>query len=164
MGAGKSTIGKRLARRLSVPFYDIDDLIVERHGSIETIFSTSGEAVFRAHECAVIERVLVECPPGVIALGGGAVMHDPTLALLDQHAYRVFLNVSPEQIVGRLRRSKRQRPVLGPAPSLRTVRTLYAQRFPRYARADLVVDTRGMTGAAVVELIAQWCDRTSVHP
>jgi shikimate kinase len=164
MAAGKSTIGKRLARKLGVPFYDIDDLIAARHGPIDEIFRTRGEAVFREHERAVIAHVLTDCVPGVIALGGGAVMHDATLGLLEQHAYRVFLNVSPEQIVGRLRRSKRIRPLLGPAPKLRTVKALYAERFARYARADFVVETHKVTGAAVVEEIVQWCERENVHP
>lgn len=155
MAAGKSTIGKKVARATGVPFYDLDDAVVDAHGSIDEIFYTQGEARFREYERDALETLLAQ-PPGIISLGGGAVTADPTLKLLKKRTYRVFVKVPAEQIVGRLRRSKRVRPLLGPVPSLSRVRELYSARMPRYAHADLTIDAAGLRTAQVVEQIATW--------
>jgi shikimate kinase len=162
MAAGKTTVGKKLARKLGVPFYDIDDVVVERHGAISDIFYTQGEQQFRAYECDAIARVLDD-EPGIIALGGGAVTYDETLKLLKKRTYRVFVKVPPEQILGRLRRSKRVRPLIGPAPSLTKIKDLYTQRMPRYAHADYVVEADGMTTAQVVDDIVEWLRKKHIE-
>lgn len=162
MAAGKSTIGKKLARKLGVRFYDIDDLVVEQHGAISDIFYAQGEKQFRAYEHEAIARVL-EDEPGVIALGGGAVTYDENLKLLKKRTYRIFVKVPPEQILGRLRRSKRVRPLIGPLPSLTKIKQLYEQRMPRYSHADYVVEANEKSTAQVVDDIVQWLQKKHIE-
>jgi len=161
MAAGKSTIGKKLARKLGVKFYDIDDIVVSKHGPVSDIFYAQGEAQFRRYEYEAIAEVL-EQDPGVIALGGGAVTYDESLKLLKKRTYRVFVKVPPEQILGRLRRSKSVRPLLGPTPSLSRIKELYAQRMPRYSHADYVVEAEDMSTAQIVEDVVQWLHKKNL--
>ena len=162
MAAGKSTIGKRLARTMGVKFYDIDDIVVEEHGPISDIFYAQGEKQFRAYELDAIARVL-DSEPGVIALGGGAVTHDPTLKLLKKRTYRIFVKVPPEQILGRLRKSPRVRPLIGPVPSLGKVKELYDQRMARYAHADYVVEAGSLSTSQIVGQIVQWLNKKHIE-
>lgn len=161
MAAGKSTIGKRLARKLGVKFYDIDDIVVERHGPVSDIFYAQGEKQFRRYEFEAIAEVL-EQDPGIIALGGGAVTHDDSLKLIKKRTYRVFIKVPPDQILGRLRRSKAVRPLLGPTPSLSKIKELYTARMPRYSHADFVVEAQDLSTAQVVDSIAQWLHKKNI--
>lgn len=162
MAAGKSTIGKKLARKLGVKFYDIDDLVVEEHGPISDIFYAQGEAQFRKYEFEAIAHVIESTEPGIIALGGGAVTYDDTLKLLKKRAYRIFVKIPPEQILGRLRRSNRVRPLLGPTPSLVKIKEMYAKRMPRYSHADFVIEAESMSTAQVVDQIVQWIHRKNI--
>ena len=162
MAAGKSTIGKKLARKLGVKFYDIDDIVVTKHGPVSDIFYAQGEAQFRRYEYEAISEVL-EQDPGVIALGGGAVTYDESLKLLKKRTYRIFVKVPPEQILGRLRRSKNVRPLIGPTPSLSRIRELYAQRMPRYSHADYVVEAEDMSTAQIVDDVVQWLHKKNVN-
>jgi shikimate kinase len=162
MAAGKTTIGKKLAHKLGVKFYDIDDLVVEQHGPISDIFYAQGEAQFRAYEFDAIAQVL-EKEPGVIALGGGAVTYDESLKLLKKRAYRIFIKVPPEKILGRLRRSPRVRPLIGPTPSLTKIKALYTQRMPKYAHADHVVEAAEMSTSEIVDDIVQWLQKKRIE-
>lgn len=161
MAAGKSTIGKKLARKLEVKFYDIDEMVVSAHGPVSDIFYAQGEQQFRRYEYEAICRALEE-EPGVIALGGGAVTYDESLKLLKKRTYRIFVKVPPEQILGRLRRSRVVRPLIGPTPSLSKIKELYAARMPRYSHADYVVEAEDLSTAQVVESIAQWLHKKNV--
>ncbi len=163
MAAGKSTIGKRLARKLGVRFYDIDDIVVQSHGPISDIFYAQGEARFRSYEYDAIENVIEHEAAGVIALGGGAVTFEDTLKLLKKRTYRVFVKVAPEQILGRLRRSKLVRPLIGPTPSLSKIKELYAKRMPQYSHADLVVEAQDLSTAQIVEQILEWLQRKNIE-
>jgi shikimate kinase len=163
MAAGKSTIGKKLARKLGCAFYDVDSVVVEHHGQISDIFSAQGETAFRRYEHDALEHLVNESPPGVIALGGGAVTYDPTLELLKKRTYRVFIKVPLEQIVGRLRRSPRIRPLLGPTPALHRVKELYAQRAPKYAHADLTVEADVLKTPQIVEHIVEWMHKKKIR-
>jgi len=162
MAAGKSTIGKKLARRLNVTFYDLDELIAAKHGDIAAIFATQGEAAFRGYEYAALAQVVGAAEPAVIALGGGAVTHQPSLALLKKSAHRVFLKLSPAQTLLRIRRSKNIRPLLGAAPKASEVEAIYARRLPLYLESDFVVDTERLSPARVVDAIADWLRRESI--
>ncbi|MBV9271689.1 MAG: shikimate kinase [Candidatus Eremiobacteraeota bacterium] len=162
MASGKSTIGKRLARKMGLAFYDIDDLVVEQHGSIADIFYSQGEAAFRRYEYETIEGVVEHEPAGILALGGGAVTHEPTLKLLKKRSYRVFIKVPPEQILGRLRRSPRVRPLLGPTPSLSKIKELYTQRMPAYAHSDFTVEADDLTSNQIVEQIVDWMHKKKI--
>ncbi|HEY8321121.1 MAG TPA: shikimate kinase [Candidatus Baltobacteraceae bacterium] len=163
MAAGKSTIAKKLARKLGCAAYDIDDLIVEAHGPVSDIFYSQGEAAFRAYERDAIEHVIEEGAPGIMALGGGAVTNDDTLKLLKKRTYRVFIKVAPEQILGRLRRSPTVRPMIGPTPTLNKIKELYAQRMPRYAHADLVVEADTLSTAQIIEQIVEWIHKKKIE-
>jgi shikimate kinase len=162
MAAGKSTIGKRLARKMNVAFYDVDELIVREHGPVAGIFYQLGELQFRRHEFETIRQIIEGQEPGIIALGGGADTYDESLKMLKKRTYRVFVKASPEQILSRLRRSSVIRPMLGPQPTLATVKDLYARRMPHYSHADLVVDAQKAGTSQIVDHIMQWLNRKSV--
>lgn len=163
MAAGKSTVGKKLARKLKVAFFDTDDLVVDEHGAVSDIFYNEGEKAFRNYEHAAIAHVLEDGEPGVVALGGGALTHEPTQKLLKKRAYRVFIKVSPEQVVERLRKSRRVRPLLGPTPSLSKIKELYTKRMPQYAHADHVVEADGMTTSQIVDSIVEWLHKKKIE-
>src|SRR5579872_749783 len=161
MAAGKSTIGKKLARKLGVKFYDVDDMVVTEHGPVSDIFYAQGEQQFRKYEYEAICKAL-DSEPGIIALGGGAVTYDESLKVLKKRAYRVFVKVPPEQILGRLRRSHTVRPLIGPTPSLSKIKELYTARMPRYSHSDYVVEAQDMSTAQVVDQIAQWLHKKNI--
>jgi len=162
MAAGKSTIGKKLARRLHVKFYDLDQVIAAKHGDIRAIFATQGEAKFRDYEYEALAQIVEDAGPAVIALGGGAVTHDPSLALLKKSAYRIFIKLSPAQTLVRIRRSNNIRPVLGKAPKASEVEAIYTRRLPRYLESDLVIDTERLSPGRVVDAISDWLRHESI--
>lgn len=163
MAAGKSTIGKKLARKLRCAFHDTDDLVVKEHGAISDIFYNEGESAFRRYERAALAGVLENGESGVVALGGGALTVAENQKLLKKRAYRVFVKVSPEQVLERMRRSKDVRPLLGPTPSLAKVKELYTKRMPQYAHADYVVEADGMTTSQIVDDIVYWLHKKKIE-
>ena len=100
---------------------------------------------------------------GIVALGGGALTSEENQKLLKKRAYRVFVKVSPEQALERMRRSKVVRPMLGPTPSLTKIRELYTKRMPQYAHADYVVEVDGMTTSQAVDDIIAWLHKKKIH-
>jgi shikimate kinase len=163
MASGKSTIGKRLARKLKLAFFDTDDLVVKEHGSISDIFYSEGEGAFREYEHAAIGHVVDEGQPGIIACGGGALSYEPSRKLLKKRAYRIFIKVTPEQVLERLRKSRNVRPLLGPTPTLSKIKQLYTKRLPQYAHADWVLEADGMSTAQVVEAIVEWMHKKKIE-
>jgi shikimate kinase len=144
MGAGKSSIGRRLAARLGVPFVDADSEIETAAGmTIPEIFDKHGEPYFRAGEARVIARLL-ESGPQVLATGGGAVMDARTRGLIAAKAVSVWLKADIEVL---LRRTKRR----GERPLVDQIKTLLPQREPFYAQADLTVQSREEPHDAIVE-------------
>jgi shikimate kinase len=164
MAAGKSTIGRKLARELGCPFFDTDDLVVRAHGPVAGIFAREGEAAFRNYEREAIASALASDEGAVVALGGGALTVPENRAFLRGRAYRIFLKASPEQILRRLRRSRETRPLLGAAPTLERVRRLYDERLAHYASADYVVDARRMSDRAVLDDILTWLREKKIAP
>ena len=162
MAAGKSTIGKKLARKLNCAFFDTDEMVVKDHGAISDIFYNEGEAAFRKYEHSAVAHVLDEGEPGVVALGGGALTHEPTEKLLKKRTYRVFIKISPEGALERLRHSQRVRPLIGPTPPLSRIKELYNKRMPQYANADFVVEADDMTSSQVVEAIVTWLHKKKI--
>jgi shikimate kinase len=137
MGAGKSTVGKRLARRLRLPFVDADREIEAAAGlSVAEIFERFGEAHFRDGERRVIAR-LIEGPPRVIATGGGAFMDDATRALVLEKCVAIWLDADAQTLAERAGR-RRGRPLLNGDP-LAVLRALAEARNPIYAQAHLTV-------------------------
>ncbi|HVA11772.1 MAG TPA: shikimate kinase [Stellaceae bacterium] len=140
MGAGKSSIGRRLAQMLALPFTDADAEIEAAAGAtVEEIFAREGEAAFRNGERRVIARLL-DGPPQVLATGGGAFMDATTRALIRQHAISIWLRADLEILLARVAR-RNNRPLLkGDDPRTVLVR-LMEERYPIYAEADIAVDS-----------------------
>jgi shikimate kinase len=164
MASGKSTIGRKLARKLSCDFVDTDALVVRAHGPIPAIFGREGEPAFRRYEQAALALALERRPTSVIALGGGTLTVAENRRLLRARAHCIFIRVSPEQIFARVRRGRGVRPVLGATPSLEQINELYAQRMPQYTKADLVVDAAHRSDAQVITEIIEWLRRRDIVP
>jgi len=154
MGAGKTTIGKALARRFDWRFVDSDHEIEARTGvSIPTIFEIEGEEGFRRRETQVL-RELAGLRHVVMATGGGAVLAEENRALLAANGLVVYLDVPPEQLYERTRHD-RNRPLLQVADPLGRLRELHERRGPFYREvADLVIDGSRCNAQAVVQILA----------
>lgn len=154
-GVGKSSAARRVARRLGRPFVDLDTEIEAREQmSIDRIFAEKGEPYFRACELAVT-RDLAQRSGLVLAPGGGWVTTPEAVALLRQRSLLIYLRMRPEIALSRVRRAKRQRPLLLTADPLATMRRLLAEREPVYLTADHVLDVGAMTPAALVAEIVR---------
>jgi shikimate kinase len=155
-GTGKSSVGVRLASRLTVPFADSDRLVVELAGrSIAEIFASDGEAMFRRLEAAVILEALTGFG-GVLALGGGAVTTEQVrTGLIAARVPVVLLTAEAPELLRRLGRSPNPRPLLAGDPAGRLA-ALTAERAELYRQVcTLTVDTAGRTIGAVTESILQ---------
>jgi shikimate kinase len=150
MGAGKSTIGRRLAARLRLPFTDADTEIEAAAGmSIPDIFETRGEAQFRDGEARVIARLL-EHGPIVLATGGGAFMREETRDRIRAKAISIWLRADADVIMRRVRR-RADRPLLRTADPEATVNRLLGEREPVYQNADLTILSRDVPHDRIVE-------------
>jgi shikimate kinase len=164
MGAGKSSIGRRLAHRLGYRFEDLDRRIEKREGRrVASLFRERGEAAFRALECEEA-RAVSELSGVVVATGGGAFVQEATRALLQQRALTVWLQCSLEAALDRVRPDG-SRPLAG---NREIMRALLAEREPSYRLADLAVDTSRLTPREVVDRIVELIEgherETSVRP
>ncbi len=140
MGAGKSSIGRRLAHRLGVPFVDSDTEVEAAAGcSVQEIFERLGEPAFRQGERRVIKRLL-EGPAGVMATGGGAFMDAETRALIRAKGLSVWLRADIDMLVQRTARN-RSRPLLRDRDPREVLTRLMEERYPIYAEADVIVDS-----------------------
>ncbi len=140
MGVGKSSVGRRLANALDMPFRDADNEVEAAAGrTIPEIFADMGEAAFREGERRVIARLLDE-PPHVLATGGGAFMNAETRALIKARSISVWLKADLEVLVRRVGR-KDSRPLLAGKDPLAVLQELAEIRYPTYAEADVTVET-----------------------
>ena len=138
MGAGKTTVGRRLAAKLGRHFVDSDEEIEKAAGmSIADIFATHGEADFRAGEVRVVARLLRD-PDMVLGTGGGAFINPETRALLKAEAVTVWINADFELLFSRVSR-RGNRPLLKTASPRDTLRQLIEVRYPIYAEADISI-------------------------
>ena len=155
MGAGKTSVGRRVARALGVNFADTDKLVVRDHGPIPAIFERFGEARFRELERAAVSESLAA--GGVVALGGGAILDPATRA--DLAAHRVaFLTVSPKVVSGRIHGT--DRPLLADTDPVARWQSIYAERRSLYEEvADITLDTSTGPLAAVVAEIVAWAQQ-----
>jgi shikimate kinase len=150
MGVGKSSVGRRLAARLGIPFVDADTEIEKAAGmSIADIFSRHGEADFRSGEARVIARLL-EAGPQVLATGGGAFMNANTRSAIRAKGVSVWLKAEFDVLLRRIGKRKNERPLLQTADPGETLRALLAEREPIYGEADLTVQSREVAHDAVV--------------
>ena len=163
MGAGKTTVGRQLARRLARPFYDSDHEIVERTGvPIPTIFEIEGEEGFRKRETQTIEE-LSASDNIVMATGGGAVLNPENRKRLHATGWVVYLNVPPVLLFERTRHD-RNRPLLQVENPLAKLEELHAARDPLYREAaHLVVDSSHLVPSGVVQYLLREFNRLC-HP
>jgi shikimate kinase len=155
MGAGKTSIGRRVAEALGAPFRDSDDEIASAAGmAIPEIFAQMGEPAFRAGERRVIARLL-DLPPQVLATGGGAFMNAETRALIRERALSVWIRADLDTLVERTAR-RNDRPLLRAGDPREILARLMAERHPVYAEADLTVDSPagGPHETVVVDILA----------
>ena len=154
MGVGKSTVGRRLANRLGLPFVDGDDAIESAaRMTVSDIFAQLGEAEFRAGEARVMRRLL-EGPPIVLATGGGAVLNPETRDLMKAHATSVWLRADLKVVAQRVQR-RDTRPLLRGKDPLAALSAMAEVRYPVYAAtADVTVDVgAGAHGQAVEAIV-----------
>src|SRR5947208_16845816 len=150
MGAGKSTIGRRIAARLRLPFLDADTEIEAAAGmSIPDIFETHGEPHFRDGEARVIARLL-DSGPAVIATGGGAFMREETRNRIRDKAVSIWLKADAEIIMKRVKR-RADRPLLQTEDPAATVSRLLEAREPVYQSADLTIWSRDVPHERIVD-------------
>lgn len=154
MGAGKTSVGKRLAVRLNLPFKDADNEIESAAGcTVSEIFQRYGEPAFRDGERRVISRLLTE-PPHILATGGGAFIDAETRAEIKKNAVSVWIRAPVEVLHDRVSR-RDTRPLLKGGDTREILERLYAQREPFYAQADLAVDSAEGPHAVAVERIVE---------
>jgi shikimate kinase len=150
MGAGKSTIGRRLSARLRLPFLDADTEIETAAGmSIPDIFETHGEPHFRDGEARVIARLL-DGGPVVLATGGGAFMREETRGRIGSKAVSIWLKADADIIMRRVRR-RADRPLLQTADPAATVERLIGEREPVYQHADITIWSRDVPHDKIVD-------------
>jgi shikimate kinase len=152
MGAGKSSVGRRLAARLGVSFIDADSEIEKAAGmTIAEIFAAHGEPYFRSGEARVIARLL-EGGPQVLATGGGAYMNPLTREAVRAHGISVWLRATLDVLTRRIKR-RGDRPLLKNVDQTETLRRLIEERYPIYAEADLTVESRDVPHDTIVDEI-----------
>ena len=158
MGAGKSKIGRRLAARLNLPFFDSDREIEMAAGeSIEEIFANRGERVFRDGERRVIARLLAQ-PVHVLATGGGAFMDEMTRALIERRGVSLWLRADLDVLVSRVSR-RSDRPLLKVGDARMVLGELIEQRYPVYAEANVMIESGdGPPESTVARAIAALAD------
>jgi shikimate kinase len=155
MGVGKSSVGRRLAARLGVPFVDADTEIEKSANmSIAEIFARHGEAYFRSGEARVIARLL-DSGPQVLASGGGAVMNPDTRAAIKAKGVSIWLKAEIDVLLRRVAKRKNERPMLATDDPSETLRQLLIAREPFYAQADLTVQSHEGPHDAIVAEIMQ---------
>jgi shikimate kinase len=161
MGAGKSTVGRRLATKLALPFFDADQEIESAAGmSVQDIFSVYGEPYFREGERKVIARLLQEGPI-VLATGGGAFMNEETRATVARAGVSIWLRAELPVLMRRVRK-RANRPLLNTEDPEDTMRRLIAIRYPVYAQADVTVESHeaphDRVVAEVMRVLSDWLE------
>jgi shikimate kinase len=164
MGSGKSSVGKRLAQALDLPFRDADDEVETAAGrSIPEIFEQLGEPAFRDGERRVIARLL-EGPPIVLATGGGAFMNPETRELIKARSVSVWLKADLPVLAKRVAR-KENRPLLTGKDPMAVLTEQAAARYPAYAQADITVETgdtpHQVSVDQVVRALTDWQARSA---
>lgn len=156
MGSGKTTHGKQIARMMGYDFLDIDHWIVEQEGkTIPEIFDEEGESRFRELETAAINQVR-KMQKVVIATGGGLPCHADNMQMLKASGLTIYLKLSPEALLSRLKVSKTRRPLLegkSEEEMYAAIRKMLDEREPWYRQADMIIDGLNRVNERVVNAI-----------
>ncbi len=145
-GAGKTTLGGRLAKEINVPFIELDQEIERETGlPLSEIFTLYGQTGYRRIERRCLERVLQEHKRAVLAIGGGVVSEEDTFSLLLAHCYTVWLKATPADHMARVLAQGDLRPMAGNEEAMEDLKRILAAREPFYRKADAMVDTSGKT-------------------
>jgi shikimate kinase len=167
MGAGKSSVGRRLASRLSMPFVDADSEIeLAANSTIPEIFEQHGEIYFRDGERRVIQRLL-DGKPKVLATGGGAFIQPETRAAIKASAISIWLKADRDLLLSRVRR-RSNRPLLKSGDPAEVIDRLIGERYPVYAEADIHVQSRDVAHDVVIDdilaALAEYLGREVAEP
>ena len=163
-GSGKSTVGRQLARRLQLPFFDSDHVIEQQSGcSIREYFEREGEERFRDVEESVIDQ-LTQNQKAVLSTGGGVVLRAANRQRLRQRGQVIYLNSLPDELIRRLRHDV-NRPLLQVADPLARLRDLHAQRDPLYREiAHFVIETGRPSVSTLVNMIIMQLELAGIVP
>jgi XRE family aerobic/anaerobic benzoate catabolism transcriptional regulator len=145
-GAGKTTLGKRIAKREKAPFIELDQLIAREAGmSLATIFEMHGESYFKRMELLALQKLLDQGGSAVLATGGSLVMHPEAYDLLKARAITVWLKAEPSDHWDRVVAQGDGRPMKDRPRAMSELRALLRERTPLYSQADIVIDTSSMS-------------------
>ena len=154
-GAGKSTVGPLLARRIAAPFHELDALVERAAGlPLAELFAVHGEAYYRRIEREALARLLAQPGPFVVAVGGSLVTDPDTFALLASACTTVWLRAKPSEHMGRVAAQGDRRPMAARSDAMTELKSILAARAPLYARADHTVETSGATLERVTDRVA----------
>jgi XRE family transcriptional regulator, aerobic/anaerobic benzoate catabolism transcriptional regulator len=161
-GAGKSTVGRALADKLGVPFFELDRLIEAEAGmSLAEIFAIHGEGYFREVELAALKKFFTSHKTGVLATGGGIVDSPDALALLAEKAHTVWLKATPEEHWNRVVHQGDLRPMQNRPHAMAELKRRLREREPLYGRAEHVCVTTGKSISQAVTDIARFAERVA---
>jgi XRE family aerobic/anaerobic benzoate catabolism transcriptional regulator len=163
-GAGKSTVGPELARRLGIRFVELDRLVEERSGlPLYDVFSVHGEGFYRRMEADSLSGLLASDEPAVLATGGGVVTARETYDRLKRSFVTIWLRARPEDHMDRVIAQGDERPMAARDDAMAELRQILATRAPLYAEADLIVDTSDSSPDEIIDRIQQALARSG-HP
>jgi len=159
MGSGKSTLGKKLAGRLKLPFTDLDDFLQKKEGkTIQEIFNNEGETQFREYETLHLKSLCSLPSPHVFALGGGTVCFNDNLSLVKKSGTVIYLQLSAAAIANRVKQNQQSRPLLKDLNGealLHYITQSLQQREPFYIQADFILQALDLTAQQIEQLLLE---------